>query len=224
MKKAALLRSLEKLKFTEYYQQFKLRFDELETLDNDLTARNAQIRKMETDGISHTIQVNFPNLDCLLDFRGQPLDVMILGLEELKIEFGEYVAKVESQFAKLKQIAGKSDRELSEVYVYSYQAFMDPTEAEMEAFQIKLQQAKDSCKNDKEVLNKKIASYQTDIGAVLSSLRGSESIRQRIDAINEHNQMVSKIGAMKSIEEFLEAFPSPTAEEMRMFTDRFKQR
>lgn len=225
MKVSNMLRKIAKLKGSAHFQTFTDRFNELLEWEKKIKAENARILNLRLEpnclkfdeiSIPYTEDDLYPSGQYINDFMSQ-----LRGYTEQVSRINERMGYL---FLKIQDWANNNGTSISNVKIFSSHAEIDRSMVEQQEFVRNRTELRNKLHDDQGLFDKVVARFETELGATVHMIRTDPELRSEVETRRvELAQLTTQINEITTIAKFLEAFPSPTAEQMQIFTKRYSQ-
>lgn len=225
MKVSNLRRKIDKLKGSEFYNTYSQRLNELIEWDQ----RNKQEYSKVISMVIQPHRLDFdhltvPNLESDFYPCGQSIGDMMDATQTIAAKVEQFNQKFEYLFRRVQDWADELGFPITSVKIYDDHVIINPTaEARLEFVQ-KQQALQIKVDADKVLFDKALARFETELGGTIKELRTDPVLRVEIESNRrELAQLTTRINEITTTAKFLEAFPSPTVEQLQIFSKRYSQ-
>ena len=225
MKVSNLWRKINKLKGSEFYNTYSQRLNELIEWDQ----RNKQEYSKVISMVIQPHRLDFDRLDVPKlesDFHpcGQSICDLMDATQTISAKVERFNEKFEYLFRRARRWADELGFSITSVKIYDDHVIIDPTEESCLEFVQKQQALRIKVDADKVLFDKALARFETELGGTIKELQTDPVLRNEIEATRrELAQLTTRINEITTPAKFLEAFPSPTVEQLQIFSKRYSQ-
>lgn len=225
MKVSNILRKIAKLKGSTFYATYSQRFNELIEWEQ----RNKQQYSKVISMVIQPHRFDFthlavPNLESDFYPCGQSIVDMLDATRTINAKVARFNEQFEFVYRRVEDWSDNLGFPMTSVKIYADHAIITPTEEACAEFIQKQQALRIEIDGDKVLFDRALARFETELGGAIKDLQTDPVLRDEIEAKRrELAQLTTRINEITTPAKFLEAFPTPTVEQLQIFSKRYYQ-